>query len=275
LARVQRACEPRAPLPNHLAAGVLTLIDRLPPEDGLWHADLHPGNVTMTADGPRIIDWACALRAPAVCDTGRVHISPSGLIPEDADPERLRDSGRLSLAKGAPDPAQQSTYAQGLNFLVSRRSEGRVEATRQPSARVWNGSVIEVLLGTPDKRAASPELSRRQSRARCGHCMRRSVRDDMVNLPFQFFTNFPVLSLRLPSVTDLDLGIYPYVSGLMPVASTTPVCGNTKRGNLQTAFADLQHARAIPRYWHFANDATYVFRLAIEAVGPAVAQHRL
>src|SRR5690348_5104403 len=55
-------------LPEHIATGVLTLIDRLPPEDGLCHADLHPGNVIMTADGPRIIDWACALRASAVFD---------------------------------------------------------------------------------------------------------------------------------------------------------------------------------------------------------------
>jgi hypothetical protein len=61
----------------------------------------------------------------------------------------------------------------------------------------------------------------------------------------------------------------------MSVASTTPVCGSTKRGNLQTAIADLQHARAIPRYWHFANDATYDFRLGVKAVRPAVAQHRV
>lgn len=52
-------------LPEHIAAGVITLIERLPPEDGLCHADLHPGNVIMTAAGPRIIDWGCALRAPA------------------------------------------------------------------------------------------------------------------------------------------------------------------------------------------------------------------
>jgi Phosphotransferase enzyme family len=42
-------------LPEHIATGVLSLIDHLPPENGLCHADLHPGNVIMTADGPRII----------------------------------------------------------------------------------------------------------------------------------------------------------------------------------------------------------------------------
>jgi hypothetical protein len=78
----------------------------------------------------------------------------------------------------------------------------------------------------------------------------------MVNLPFQFLVNFQCFSLSVPSVTDLDLGIYPYVSGLTPVASTIPVFWSTKRGNLKTAIAALQRARTIPRYWHFANDAT-------------------
>jgi Ser/Thr protein kinase RdoA (MazF antagonist) len=36
-------------LPNHIAAGVLALIERLPPGDGLCHADLHPGNVRRSA----------------------------------------------------------------------------------------------------------------------------------------------------------------------------------------------------------------------------------
>jgi Ser/Thr protein kinase RdoA (MazF antagonist) len=88
-------------LPEHIATGVLTLIDRLPPEDGLCHADLHPGNVIMTADGPRIIDWACALRASAAFDIARAHVSLSELVPEDADPEPPR----------AINAAVQSEYA--------------------------------------------------------------------------------------------------------------------------------------------------------------------
>jgi Ser/Thr protein kinase RdoA (MazF antagonist) len=88
-------------LPEHIATGVLTLVDRLPPGDQLCHADLHPGNVIMTADGPRIIDWGCALRAPAVFDIVRAHVSLSELVPEDADPERAR----------AINTAVQSEYA--------------------------------------------------------------------------------------------------------------------------------------------------------------------
>jgi Ser/Thr protein kinase RdoA (MazF antagonist) len=88
-------------LPEHIVTGVLTLIDRLPPEDGLCHADLHPGNVIMAADGPRIVDWAGALRASAVFDIARVHVSLSELVPENADPEPPR----------AINAAVQSEYA--------------------------------------------------------------------------------------------------------------------------------------------------------------------
>ena len=90
-----------AAVPVHIATGILDLIERLRPGDGLCHADLHPGNVIMTADGPRIIDWACALRASAVFDIARAHVSLSELVPEDDDPEPPR----------AINAAVQSEYA--------------------------------------------------------------------------------------------------------------------------------------------------------------------
>ncbi len=40
-------------LPKHFATGILGLIERLPPGGGWCHGDLHPGNVIMTAEGPR------------------------------------------------------------------------------------------------------------------------------------------------------------------------------------------------------------------------------
>jgi len=97
-------------LPHHIATSVLTLIDRLPPENALCHADLHPSNVIMTPDGPRIIDWRCALRASGVFDIARAHVSTSELLPDTADPERPRlfnatlqsEYARLS---GLPPPA--------------------------------------------------------------------------------------------------------------------------------------------------------------------------
>jgi hypothetical protein len=53
-------------LPEHIATGILSLIERLAPGDELCHGDLHPGNVIMTADGPRLIDWGVRpVRPPA------------------------------------------------------------------------------------------------------------------------------------------------------------------------------------------------------------------
>jgi Ser/Thr protein kinase RdoA (MazF antagonist) len=89
-------------LPKHIATGILALIERLLPGDGLCHADLHPGNVIMTAEGPRIIDWAGAVRAPAALDLASCHILLTELAPEVAD------DPRRPLAVNA---AAQSEYA--------------------------------------------------------------------------------------------------------------------------------------------------------------------
>ncbi len=114
-------------LPTHIATGVLALIDRLPPGDGLCHADLHPGNVIMTADGPRIIDWACAVRAPAVFDIGRCHVTLSELVPDGADAERAR----------AINAAVQSEYAR-----LAGLSPAELTATMQPYLPILRAFVL-------------------------------------------------------------------------------------------------------------------------------------
>jgi aminoglycoside phosphotransferase (APT) family kinase protein len=89
-------------LPAPIAPGILNLIDRLKPADELCHGDLHPGNVIMTAEGPRLIDWTGTVRAPAAYDLGISHILLTELAPEIADdPERPR----------AVNAAVQSEYA--------------------------------------------------------------------------------------------------------------------------------------------------------------------
>lgn len=79
-------------IPEHIAPGILALIERLPPGEGLCHGDLHSDNVIMTADGPVIIDWVATIRAPAAWDLGRCQVTFSELIyaPDDVDPERPR-----------------------------------------------------------------------------------------------------------------------------------------------------------------------------------------
>ena len=78
-------------LPKHLARGVLALLESLPPGDGLCHGDVHPGNVIMTAEGPRLIDWTWTRRAGPALDLGHCHVVLCELIPENHDdPARPR-----------------------------------------------------------------------------------------------------------------------------------------------------------------------------------------
>jgi Ser/Thr protein kinase RdoA (MazF antagonist) len=114
-------------LPDHIATGVLTLIDRLPPGDGLCHTDLHPGNVIMTADGPRIIDWACALRAHTIFDIGRCHVTLSELVPEGSDPKLLR----------AINATLQSEYAR-----LARVSLAELTKTMEPQLPILRAFVL-------------------------------------------------------------------------------------------------------------------------------------
>jgi Ser/Thr protein kinase RdoA (MazF antagonist) len=117
-------------VPEHIATGILALIDRLSPEDGLCHCDLHSSNVVMTADGPRLIDWTGTVRAPAALDLAVCHILHSEIIAEIADdPERPR-------AVGA---AVQSEYAR-----LAGISLGALTAMMEPYLPVVR---VFVLLG--------------------------------------------------------------------------------------------------------------------------------
>jgi Ser/Thr protein kinase RdoA (MazF antagonist) len=89
-------------LPKRIATGILPWIEHLSPGDGLCHGDLHPGNVIMTADGPRLIDWLGMVRAPPALDLAISHIILSEIAPDLADdPDRPR----------AVNAAMQSEYA--------------------------------------------------------------------------------------------------------------------------------------------------------------------
>jgi Ser/Thr protein kinase RdoA (MazF antagonist) len=127
-------------LPEHIATGILTLIERLAPGDGLCHGDLWPGNVIMTADGPRLIDWGGATRAPASLDLACCHVLLSELAPETADdPERPR----------AVNAAVQSEYAR-----LAGMSPAALTAAMEPYLPIVH---VRVLLGP----AGSPALRER------------------------------------------------------------------------------------------------------------------
>jgi tRNA A-37 threonylcarbamoyl transferase component Bud32 len=126
-------------LPKHLATGVLTLLERLPPGDGLCHGDLHPGNVIMTGEGPRLIDWTWTRRAGAALDLGHFQVVLCDLIPEGhADPERPR----------ALNAAVQSEYAR-----LAGLSPAALTAAMEPYLPIVRAFFLLVWAGTPALRA--------------------------------------------------------------------------------------------------------------------------
>jgi aminoglycoside phosphotransferase (APT) family kinase protein len=131
-------------LPEHIATGILTLIERLAPGDGLCHGDVHPGNVIMTADGPRLVDWGGATRAPAGLDLACCHVINSELAPETVDdPERPR----------ANDAATQSEYAR-----LAGMSPAALTAAMEPYLPIMR---VFVLLGPAGSPALRERLIRR------------------------------------------------------------------------------------------------------------------
>jgi Ser/Thr protein kinase RdoA (MazF antagonist) len=121
-------------LPKHLATGVLALLESLPPGDGLCHGDFHPGNVIMTAEGPRLIDWTFTRRAGPALDLGHCHVGLCELMPEDHDdPERPR----------ALDAAVQCEYARlaGITpVALTAAMESYLPIVRAFFLLVWAGS---------------------------------------------------------------------------------------------------------------------------------------
>jgi hypothetical protein len=119
-------------VPRHIAAGILALIERLRPGDGLCHGDLHPDNVMMTAHGPRIIDWGVAVRAPAALDLARCHVTLSEVAVQVADnPQRPR----------AVNAAARSEYAR-----LAGMSEAALTAAMEPYLPIAR---VQALLGRP------------------------------------------------------------------------------------------------------------------------------
>ena len=83
-------------LPERMITRVLTRVERLPHDNVLCHSDLHPRNVIMTAQGPRLIDWLGAARAPAAYEIAQCHVLIAELDPEYADdPEQSPVSAAL------------------------------------------------------------------------------------------------------------------------------------------------------------------------------------
>ena len=59
------------PLPARVKPGVVDLLRGLPDERMVCHGDVHPGNVILTDDGPRLIDWFDATAGCPTADLAR------------------------------------------------------------------------------------------------------------------------------------------------------------------------------------------------------------
>ena len=124
-------------LPDHLGTGLLALIERLRPGDELCHVDIHPGNVIMSAEGPKLIDWITTVRAPAAFDLARIHVGLSEIAPTIVDnPERPR----------AVNTAAQSEYA-----WLAGMSSAELKAAIEPYLPI--ARAVVVLGDMPDLRS--------------------------------------------------------------------------------------------------------------------------
>jgi hypothetical protein len=117
-------------VPKPIATGILTLIERLRPGDGLCHADLHPGNVIMTADSPRLVDWTGAVRAP------RLRPACGHIVLIELAPEYIDDPRRPR----AYNAAAQSEYAR-----LAGMSQAALGAAIEPYLPI--ACVIQLLWG--------------------------------------------------------------------------------------------------------------------------------
>lgn len=112
------ALSPRA------VAGLFALIDCLPRDDRLSHSDLHPGNVILTDQGPRLIDWIGLRRGGPAYDLACAHFLRTELAPEglgDPDSQRAFDAAmQAAYAQQAGTPRAQLSAAVAAHLPLAR-----------------------------------------------------------------------------------------------------------------------------------------------------------
>jgi tRNA A-37 threonylcarbamoyl transferase component Bud32 len=62
-------------VPDELREVGIAALARMPDGDRLCHGDYHPGNVILTAEGPRVIDWPNAFRGDPHADVARTLVT--------------------------------------------------------------------------------------------------------------------------------------------------------------------------------------------------------
>ena len=95
---VSASIEASALVPEDVRSIALAALERLPDGDFVCHGDFHPGNVIETSDGPKVIDWANAVRGDRLADVARTTILFSGKDVGANPPLLLRLMNRLGRA---------------------------------------------------------------------------------------------------------------------------------------------------------------------------------
>ncbi|WP_159767075.1 phosphotransferase [Streptomyces sp. HM190] len=129
-------------------ARLLCALHTLPPRRSsdstarVLHLDLHPENVLLTPDGPRVIDWANAEEGPPGLDWGMSAVILAQVAADPADPRAPLAHAVLTglLSHRPPEPASGLTddglpegglTEDGLAEAITRRSRNPTMSARE------------------------------------------------------------------------------------------------------------------------------------------------
>lgn len=114
------------------------------PGNRLLHLDLHPANVLLTGDGPRVIDWANAARGAAGADVACTWLVLA-TVPVEQPVERAR-AGLLAAFLDEADTARARPYLP--HVAGRRRADRNITAEEQGRIdRFLAGEAPELLTG--------------------------------------------------------------------------------------------------------------------------------